>query len=77
VDNLETNCQRGNEIHRAVGIGKCGVIVLATRDLKHFFSKVSNSAERLLRRCQYRGAFAAPLPAENNNILGLKCTLRY
>ncbi len=63
VDNSGTNCQCGNEIHRAVGIGKCGVIVLATRDLKVFFAKVSNSAERLLRRCQYRGAFAAPLPA--------------
>jgi hypothetical protein len=75
VDNSETNCHRGNEIHRALGIGKCGV--LDTEDLKAFFAKVSNSAQRLLRRCQYRGAFAAPLPAENNNILGLKCTLRY
>ncbi len=30
-----------------------------------------------LRRCQYRRAFIAPLTTENNNILGLKCSLRH
>jgi hypothetical protein len=27
--------------------------------------------------CQHRGAFIAPLPTENNNILGLKCSLHH
>jgi hypothetical protein len=31
----------------------------------------------LLRCCQCHGAFIAPLPTENNNILGQKCSLRH
>jgi hypothetical protein len=32
-------------------------------------------AERSLRRYQYQGKFIVALPTENNNILGLKCSL--
>jgi hypothetical protein len=33
--------------------------------------------ENLIYRCQFRGAFIAPLPTDKNNILGLKCSLRH
>ncbi len=38
---------------------------------------VANIAERSLRHCQCWRAFIEPLPTENNNILGLKCSLRH
>jgi hypothetical protein len=38
-------------------------------------SKCGN--ENLIYRCQFRGAFIAPLPTDKNNILGLKCSLRH
>jgi hypothetical protein len=40
-------------------------------------SAVSNIAQLTLRHCQYRGAFIALLPTENNNVLDLKCSLHH
>ncbi len=39
--------------------------------------RIANIAELSLRPCQYRRAFIALLPTENNNIPGLKCSLRH
>ncbi len=33
--------------------------------------------ENLIYRCQFRGAFIAPLPTDKYNILDLKCSLRH
>jgi hypothetical protein len=55
------NCQRGNEIHRAVWIGKHGVIVLAVRDLKTLFAQFP-TAWSLHAPLPYREAFIAALP---------------
>ncbi len=44
---------------------------------KAVYSAVANIVEGSLHCCQYRGVFIVPLPTENNNILGLKYSLRH
>ncbi len=60
-----------------VGIGKtrCFLIGLNTDWLQESLL-IANIAELSLRPCQYRRAFIALLPTENNNIPGLKYPLR-
>ncbi len=70
VGYLDPKSQRRYEIHCAVGIRNYGVIAL-------ILPRSLYSVQASFRPCQYRGAFIAPLPTENKNILGIKCSLRH
>jgi hypothetical protein len=65
-----------DEERLCVGKEKRGVFLLVSTWLQVSL-RIANIAELSLRRCQYRRAFIALSPTENNNIPGLKCLMRH